>query len=325
VRFKSIAELQKDIVSNLHRLPDDIDIVVGIPRSGMLAASMIALMLNLPLTDIDGFAQGRTLGAGRTRRRAALDVTIDQAGTILVVDDSILSGESMNEARRKLEGLYPSKTFIFLAIYATHYHADKADMHFGMVDSPRLFEWNMMHHEMLERSMLDIDGVLCLDPSDEENDDSANYMGFLANARRLHIPTKKVGALVTSRLEKYRPQTEAWLKGAGVIYDKLIMLDLPNAQMRRKLGNHGIFKGEQYKNSPAQLFIESEAGQARTIMEMSGKPVVCLDGLSPYLISPSNLSPLTHLQNYRQGGLKKMVKAWVGHKNAARFKRLRKG
>lgn len=40
------------IVRNLHRLPRDIDLVVGIPRSGLLAANLLSLAANIPMADL---------------------------------------------------------------------------------------------------------------------------------------------------------------------------------------------------------------------------------------------------------------------------------
>ena len=48
---------------------------------------------------------------------------------------------------------------------------------------------------------MDIDGVLCADPTPEENDDGEKYRHFLLNAPPLFIPKVTIGTLVTSRLE----------------------------------------------------------------------------------------------------------------------------
>ena len=38
MHYRSISDMNDAIVRNLHRLPRDIDLVVGVPRSGILAA-----------------------------------------------------------------------------------------------------------------------------------------------------------------------------------------------------------------------------------------------------------------------------------------------
>ena len=77
------------------------------------------------------------------------------------------------------------------------------DIYFKICEQPRMFEWNYMHHWALEYVCMDIDGVLCEDPSVYQNDDGKNYYDFLINAIPKIIPTQKVGKLVSCRLEKY--------------------------------------------------------------------------------------------------------------------------
>ena len=91
----------------------------------------------------------------------------------------------------------------------------------------------------------------------------------------LIIPTVKIGCIVTSRLEKYRAQTEKWLAEHNVEYGELIMLDA-TAQERSTKGLHAPFKAKIYKEKrDMHLFIESNPSQASAIMEMTHKPVYC--------------------------------------------------
>ena len=62
--YKTISELSELVRSNLYKVPHDIDLVVGIPRSGMLPAMMISLYLNKKVTDLDSFIEGRTFESG---------------------------------------------------------------------------------------------------------------------------------------------------------------------------------------------------------------------------------------------------------------------
>ena len=59
MRYVTTAYLSDLVRKNLSKIPHDIDLVVGVPRSGMLPATMIALALNKRLTDINSFAEGR--------------------------------------------------------------------------------------------------------------------------------------------------------------------------------------------------------------------------------------------------------------------------
>jgi uncharacterized HAD superfamily protein/hypoxanthine phosphoribosyltransferase len=277
MHYRSIADLNATITRNLRKIPPDVDLIVGIPRSGLIPANMLSLALNLPLADLDGFLQGRILAKGRTRPLQSLTGDRGEYRRILVIDDSINSGGSMLEARQKLAEAGLSDKVLFCAAYGLVAEHPEADIVLETVPRPRMFQWNVMHHKFLADACLDIDGVLCCDPSDVENDDGPHYEAFLRDARPFLRPTQKVGHLVTSRLEKHRAATETWLAEAGIEYGKLWMLDLPSAEERRRLGAHGGFKAKVYAGLDATLFIESEERQAVEIARLSRKPVLSIE------------------------------------------------
>lgn len=95
-----------------------------------------------------------------------------------------------------------------------------------------------MHHAFLERSCIDLDGILCKDPTNDENDDGQNYRHFLINVEPLLRPSVEIGWIVTRRLEKYRKLTEEWLRKHSIKYKNLVMMNLPDKATRVALGNH---------------------------------------------------------------------------------------
>ncbi|ASY60200.1 phosphoribosyltransferase family protein [Sinorhizobium sp. CCBAU 05631] len=327
--YRSIADMNSTIARNLHRLPRDIDLVVGIPRSGLLAANLVSLTANIQMTDLDSFVAGKTFSCGITKRSAALQRTIPEMRRILVIDDSINGGGAMREARVKAAAAGVARDqLVFAAVYGTYERYDEADLVLEVVPQPRLFQWNVMHHKFLGQSCVDIDGVLCFDPTNEENDDGPAYLQFLAQARPLYVPTRKIAYLVTSRLEKYRAQTEAWLAAQGIEYGELIMLDLPSKEERQRLAAHGRFKAEFYRRSDAVLFIESEHDQAVNIAKLSGKPVLCIE--SQQMISSNSAWLLAGLKQAkslegRQAMLKAAARAMLGERGYQALKgRVRK-
>ena len=62
--YRSINDLSLSIRKNLYKIPENIDLIVGIPRSGMLAANIIALLSNKQLTDLSGFYGDTQLHTG---------------------------------------------------------------------------------------------------------------------------------------------------------------------------------------------------------------------------------------------------------------------
>lgn len=275
LHFRSIPDLVRAITENLHKVPADIDLVVGVPRSGLMAASILALELNLPLTYVDGFIAGEVFQSGITRITRPQLRDARESRHVLLLDDSVLSGQSILEAQKQLLQGCPGIKLTSAAVFAAPTSREKVDFYFQVCPTPRIFSWNYMHHPTLENCCVDIDGVLCRDPSPEENDDGSRYLDFLRSAEVLRLPTYEVGWLVTSRLEKYRSETEKWLCRHSVKYRDLVMLENYTAEERRRSGIHGKFKASIYSAVSAHLFIESDAGQAEEIAHLSGKQVLC--------------------------------------------------
>jgi uncharacterized HAD superfamily protein len=151
------------------------------------------------------------------------------------------------------------------------------DYYFEVVPLPRYFQWNIFNHTSLEKACFDIDGVLCIDPTPDQNDDGPKYIHFILNAPPLFIPGSKIGTIVTSRLEKYRNETETWLRNNHVKYTDLVMLDLPDMEARQRANSHAAHKAKTYMSKPYVLFIESSKEQSLEINRISGKPVLCTE------------------------------------------------
>ncbi len=318
MNYRSLDDLSRLSTAFSGKIPAGVELVVGIPRSGMLVASVMALKHNLPLTDLHSFLRNDELKKGNTRtyKHAGL-ARPQEAKKVLLVDDSLSSGRSMRAAADQVRAVYGGEVLTMVA-FAEHRNRNQVDIWLELVEQPRVFEWNILHHPLLTQACLDIDGVLCIDPTVEENDDGPNYQQFLEQAQPLFIPSVKVAHLVTSRLEKYRAVTEAWLRRHGVEYGELHMLDLPSAEERRRLGIHGTFKAEVYARHPlTRLFVESEQDQALQIVKASGKPVYCLQTNQMY--SPGEAHELKaavirksyRLRDRLAGKAKAMLGKWL--------------
>ena len=274
--YRSVADLNEVVTSNLARIPHDVDLVVGVPRSGLLAATLISLYLNRPLTDLQGLAERRLLGKGKRLIPGYGADAFDDARRILVVDDCVSQGTEMMRSKEFVESLGLSEKTTFLTVFSFPEKPHLADITLEVIPRPMCFQWSFMHTPELKNYCLDIDGVICRDATKAEDDDGSNYEHFLKNASPLFVPTEQVGWLITSRLEKYRALTEEWLKRHGVQYSELIMMDLPTKEARERLGIHVQYKADAYVASGAKLFIESSPGIAALIAERTQKPVLCM-------------------------------------------------
>lgn len=273
INYKTYNDMLVDIKQNITKLPTDIDYIVGIPRSGMIPAYMLGLALNKPVCTLQEFVLQKFGKHGVTRE-------IDETSIIkkiLFIDDTVNTGLSMTKVKQEIGELVHKYECIFGAVYATNKKSmDYVDFAFCILPQPRLFQWNYMNHGFLKWMALDIDGVLCIDPTEEQNDDGENYKQFILNAKPLYVPKVEVGALVTSRLEKYRKETEFWLSAHGVKYKNLYMLKGVSAEERRKSGLHAKYKAKVYKKLKGiKMFVESDDKQAQEIAKLTSKHVFC--------------------------------------------------
>lgn len=279
MNYRSIAHLSHDVRTWSATLPVDLDLVVGVPRSGLLPANMVALYRNLPLTDLQGLIEGRLLSSGPRNGRGFTEENLQQGGCkILVLDDCVSTGRAMHEVHDQLAPLRNHHDILVGAVYGDPRADVQLDVLCAKLHMPYLFEWNIMHSWGIEHGCLDMDGVICRDPESLQDDDGVAYRRFLRDAEPYLLPTKKVAHIVTCRLEKYRPETEQWLADHGVEYEQLTMMSYPDAATRDAERRHGAYKADVYRSKNRyQLFIESSLHQAHQIAKWSGKPVFCIE------------------------------------------------
>ena len=271
IHYRSVDNLNNTIKSKLRLLPSDIDIVVGVPRSGMLAASLVALYRNLSLADLDGFLAGKLMGGGERLRRCG------EIRRVLVIDDSVHSGSAIDKAKARIEQMNAEFDVVYCCVYVAPMSREKVDIYMEVCPVPRVFEWNLMHHPILENSCVDIDGVLCIDPTQTENDDGPKYREFLSNVNALVRPTVEIKALVTCRLEKYRDLTVEWLSNNDIRYKHLFMMNYRTKEERIADKKYAKFKAKIYKKTKTVLFIESSYMQAVEISRLTNKSVFCTE------------------------------------------------
>jgi uncharacterized HAD superfamily protein len=277
--YKSYQDLSDTLRRNLWKIPQDVELIVGIPRSGMIAALMLAELLNKPCATLDDFLSGRTMDCGG---RSELMRT-GMKGRVLVIDDTVKKGRAMNEARRRTSVMRLAYSIVYACVYAEGPRAkEKVDLWLEDVhregETMYLYEWNVLHHypKRTQVSMWDIDGLMCKEPPSDR--DEAAYEAYLRDAVPMIIPTTPIGAIVTYRLEKYRQVTEEWLARHGVEYRDLIMFDAETREERAARSFPGRYKAHLYRKSQwAELFVESSREQAMRIAELSGKPVFCYE------------------------------------------------
>ena len=274
LKYITTENLMRDTRRLLAKLPDNISGVVGLARSGMLPACVIAAMLHLPLFDLSRQYGVRALGCGT--RLSTRSGGSYESGPLLVVDDSVNTGEQMYKARRIMAEAFPNQSVLYAAIYPRPETAKCVDLFAHGAPSPHLFEWNLFNCNLTQNIAFDLDGVICEDWRGNEEDE-ASYLQFIRQAQLLRPPRRSAAPLiVTARLEKYRDLTQAWLERHGVWVRRLVMGPWKSLAERRRKYDAGAFKGEEYAQSDCWLFVESDPRQAEAIFQHSGKPVLCI-------------------------------------------------
>ena len=265
--YYTIDRLSYDLINELLPKIPDVDLIVGIPRDGIIVAYLISIYRNIPFTDLDSYLAGRSYTPG-IKHRVSKDFERN-VRSILLVDDICSTGSAMRDAKARL----PESN---VQVYAGVVYAARPEekLREGIIDcygceviGPRHYQWTHCDTCHLPGTMMDIDGVLCPDWTGGD-DTGTEYENWLQTVP-LKIRPKNVGALITWRREEHRGITEAWLKSKGVTYSNLIMAE------RDKWMSVAEYKAYYYKRSDARLLIESNPKQSKQIYELAHKPVVC--------------------------------------------------
>lgn len=274
--YRSYNALLSTIQQNAHKFKD-YDVIVGVPRSGIIPACALASYLGISFATLDSAINLQIPYSGNRPIEEFRGWTISN---ILVLDDSVNNGIEAKRVRALLDKL--GVKYTLMAVYATENGSKHVDCYLEFLDNPRVFEWNILNHSLGQYACYDLDGVLCEDPSSDQKSTEDAYRKFIFRAKPLYIPNKKIGWIVTSRLEKYRSDTEEWLKSYGIKYNELIMMKHFDEDQRQKYALHGLFKAEIFKNVPALYFVESSKSQSRIIAKISKKPCFCVQNMKMF-------------------------------------------
>lgn len=279
-QFITNEQFARDTLSLISRLPPNITAVAGVSRSGLHPATMIAMMLHVPLIVVrhhqaDWFPAGNgwRLNEGQPKHQ----------GITLVVDDTTMTGNSLQRTKHVIADM-PGKK-LFAAIYVNPAAKAKPDLWAVDLPWPHLLQWNLFNSVMMDSCAFDFDGVLCHDCPIADDDDGPRYEAFLKNAIPRHLVRKRqIKLIVTARLEKYRQLTNDWLDVWGISVDRLVMGPWETLQDRRK-DDVPAFKARELESWFAadapirpKIFLESCPQQAQQIAKISGGLVACPNG-----------------------------------------------
>ncbi|WP_304638645.1 phosphoribosyltransferase [Pseudomonas sp.] len=277
MHYRTVGDLSELVNAYAHRVPHDVDLIVGIPRSGMLVASILSLKLNLPMTDLYAFHRNDVLDESALRRCRGRHLERPwDAKRVLLVDDSIASGKSLREAVEMAREVFPGEIMTMVA-FAQRDNTSQVDVFLETVEQPRLFEWNIMHHNLLAFSCVNLDGVIAEARSAKSSQEALQPLWI--DRPPLFVPSARIGHLITATPEAAREQVEAWLKRHGVCYEKLHMPPAPltGEDQGELMAAYRDFVAGVFKNDPhALMLFESCPGRAEAVMQATQKSVFCV-------------------------------------------------
>jgi hypoxanthine phosphoribosyltransferase len=274
--FVTTAQLWEDVKLLMAKVPSDVTAIAGVARSGLNVGTMLSMLLHLPLYavrqnegDIIEAGSGWRIGKKQTR------------GRVLVVDDTVMTGNSFKAIDGLIAERWPKRTTA--AVYVNPDALKKPDIWARDLPWPHLLEWNLFNSVLSPNVAVDFDGILCHDCPPGSDDDGPKYEQFLRTAKPLYLPRKApIPLIVTARLERYRPQTEEWLRRHGLQWHRLVMGPWTDLRERQR-HDMGEYKAEHVRHwakshrahPPPLMFIESDDRQAQTIAARSRQLVVC--------------------------------------------------
>lgn len=246
-------------------LPNNFDLIIGIPRAGLIIADTLALYY--------GAAWSTPLGFERGEIYFSHQAPLHEVKNILVVDDSISKGKELFAAANEIKSLHPTFTVKTGSLFVTKEAAELVDYYFRVPDGIELWYGNL--ENSLGRTIsADLDGVLCKNPPSQALLNSEAFSQWVSTAQRNYIPHFRLQSIVTSRPNAFRRETEKWLAENNVQYDKLIMLD---ESAKRTPGFSIAHKVANLKKLKPDCYWESSFQEAKEINKLTGIPTYCTD------------------------------------------------
>lgn len=281
IRFISTAQYMADCHKLATMLPLDTSFIIGIGRSGLCAATMVSMLLHLPLKVLRQHIGSKGVydlvdGGNGTR----LTGNIGGQGAPVVIDDTVMSGNSFKYSLPAVRSHYPKATSA--AVYVNPFAKRKPDQWVVDLTWPHVLEWNAPNSILSQGCALDFDGILCHDCPGGSDDDGPRYEAFLRDAKLLYAWRRcEIPLIVTARLEKYRPQTLNWLARHGMSVRNLVMWPGSNHR-ERSTQKVSEYKAQHYAEFvrthtgiKPPMFWESDVRQAELIAKISKGVVVC--------------------------------------------------
>lgn len=274
VLYRSYKDVHGDLRRWSSHMPT-ISAISGVPRSGILCATMLAEELHVPYIPIEAL-----ISTDRLVYRPPISRHLHRnPGPILILDDTSWTGKTLLRVKESVT----EKNVIYGAVYGSDNSIGQGIISirgYKLKDIWHSFAWNLLRDYLGKHSLTDMDGVLCEDWGKPDTGSWLQpYLDFLGSAKPLHKTNRPVYGVVTARLNKYRRLTEAWLRKHHYQYRNLIMSPHDSPEERHRKNGFGAWKAEIYlaHKDHAKMFVESCPKQSQEIAKKTGLPVLSFE------------------------------------------------
>jgi len=254
------------------RLPMRYDLIVGVPRAGLIFADFMSVELSIPLSVpelLPKYWNPRPID-----KHSDSSLTEGDIRSILIVEDVTSSGSRLLPIRETVKNHFPNAIVHIGALYAGG-NAIPLDSYGSKFTRPCIIEWDFLDVMFYRNMATDMDGVLCQDCP--PNLTEGQYIQWMESAVPHLLPVFPV-TVVTSRRMEHRAVTEKWLRRNGVEFSTLYM-DPARTDSERDLVGWKVRIINQIK---PEVFIESSDEMAESIHWKTGVPVICATTMRMY-------------------------------------------
>ncbi|MDN6900284.1 phosphoribosyltransferase [Oenococcus sicerae] len=219
--YRTIDDLNNLIKENLARLQSyDFDLIVGLPRRGMIPATLIGLFLNKPVVsfnELNANLASEKIGYRLQEESAKFPKSYNN---ILLVDDSTDEGSVFEQAITKLDDA-TAKKVTTLSIYATAKGGTRVDLHLETLEEPKLYEWNISHKKAaLADAAMRFEGIIATN-------------ALTGKWIPITLPSYPVKLIYSGLREKHREKLETFLHDNGVEFEQLQMEVVSSRQLKQ--------------------------------------------------------------------------------------------
>lgn len=234
--------------------------VVGIARSGIAPAAVVACHIHAPLY-IYSPETGRTTrvgGGARTRNQR-------WSGDLILVDDTTASFATMHAA------MEATGISLGAVVYASQTTQDRV-IAGRVLALPHLLEWNFWNSIYMPEVAVDLDGLICADPTPADVATRRAYEKWMATAPAIDGPrSRPVKAIVSARPQWAEGITREWLSRHGFKYNQLVLCPDHILDPVRQ----GEWKAQVLRSIKPMLYVDSSPGVAAVVASLCPVPVIC--------------------------------------------------